>query len=200
MPRNPDLPVNPELAALAAVPKPKRSRTPDVLCSKCEYIGRSNAEIAEHVIEKHPTGVFGPEKQEAYLKLILAGEGRHTAARAVGAAPATVARFMGLNAAYERAVLMAEEEYVERVEAILYTSALNAEPWAVKEVLGKRNSKRWGNVPTEINVNHSGTVEQRAELGPQLAKVAGIMANIEARRSLSAAPDVIDVEVVEDDV
>lgn len=198
--KKPDLPVSAELAAIAAKPRPARNRTPDIKCEKCDYIGRSKAELQEHLIEEHPTGVFGPDKQEEYLRLILAGEGRHTAARRLKVAPSTVARFVSLNPAFERAVLMAEEEYVEQVEARLYEAALNAEPWAVKEVLGKRNSKRWGTVPQEINVNHNGTVTQEVELGPQMSRIAQLMSNISARKALSEGTDVIDAEVVEDDV
>lgn len=201
MPNKPDLPVNPELVAAVAKKRGRpRGRTADVLCDKpdCDYVGRSKAELAEHLIEVHPTGVFGPEKQDEYLAEILAGTGKHTAARRIKLAPSTVERFISLNPAFERAVKMAEEEYTEQVEAKLYEAALNAEPWAVKEVLSKRNSRRWGTIPQEINVNQRVEVTATHELSPQMARVAEIMSNLNARRALSGANDIIDAEIIEE--
>lgn len=197
-----NLSIDPALAAAAAKASQRtRSRTPDIHCdqSGCDFIGRSKPEMAEHLIDEHPTGVFGPDKQDEYISLILVGTGRHTAARKTGLSPSTVERFISVNPAFGRAVNMAEEEYVERIEQKLYDAGINGEPWAVKEVLSKRNSKRWGTVPQEIKVSHSVDIKGELNASPQMQRVSQILQDLNTRALMaSTAPEIIDAEIVDE--
>lgn len=194
-----ELEPDPKLIAAAEKKRAKRKdRNPEVPCPKCETVCNSKSELNEHIIDEHPTGTFTPDKQDEYVELLrLSGTGRHTAARKIGITPTAIVKFIDLNPAFGRAVVMAEEEFTERMEQELYAAAMEREPWALKEVLKKRSAKRWGDAPQEINVNVSGTVTTEIEAGPRAARIAAIEQRLKSR-ALMAGENIIEAEVIDE--
>lgn len=142
---------------------------------------------------------FGPEVRERYLDLLRAGHGRLSACRAVGIHPDTMRRFSRHSEEFRAAVADAEEEAAEPVEAKLYEAATAGEPWAVKEWLSKRATARWGDPAHRVQVDVSGTVEHRLEVGPgtaagavAAARVAALVAELEERRDALAAAGALE--------
>lgn len=190
---------NPELVAAAEAKRAQASRgkrPPDAVCTKCGDPFGSGAELEEHTIEKHPTGIFTPQVQEQFLMSLRDGKRRHSTARKLGVSPSLVAKFLELNPAFARAVQMAEEEYIELVETALYDAALNKEPWAVKEVLTKRNAKRWGDPGQKITVEHTGTVTHEIDDGHRAQQISTITERLRQRALMDG--NIIDAEIVED--
>lgn len=122
---------------------------------------------------------FNEAAQEEYLTLIRAGHGRHWSARHVGIGPRTVQRLVKADREFAAAVALAEEEASEPVEAKLYEQAEAGEPWAVKMWLERRMQARWGAVPSVVKVEG----EVTHEVGPGLARVAQLAAQLEERRA-----------------
>lgn len=156
--------------------------------------------VAPHT--ENPTK-FGPEVRETYLALIRAGHGRLSACRAVGVHPDTMRRFARHSEEFKQAMIDAEEEAAEPVEAKLYEAALAGEPWAVKEWLTKRNRARWGDPAQRVEVEVSGTVA--VEAGPGLEAVVGRVAAmqralVERRAALMESGDIVDAVIVEGDL
>lgn len=98
-----------------------------------------------------------PDLVERYLGEVRTGIPRISAARRVGVTARYVQSYANSNPEFMEALLEAEAEANEPVEAKLYECALAGEDWAIKLWLAKRDAQRWGGAEggsgTTINGN-----------------------------------------------
>jgi hypothetical protein len=141
---------------------------------------------------------FDASVRDQYVELLRQGRRRHEAARLVGVTPRTVSRRRKDDPAFDEECILAEQEATEKVEDVLYASALNGEPWAVQMVLKARDRDRWGERKS-VDVAVSGTVVVEVESGERLERIRALEAELR-RRALQAADDgdIVDAVLVEE--
>lgn len=119
-----------------------------------------------------------PEELTKFLDWVRKGEQLHKAARRIGVTYAAVRAAREAYPEFDAAVREAEEEAAEPVESVLYAAALRGEPWAVTKWLEARSKDRW---KSEASVRH--TVDVNVEVGPRLARITELRAELERRRA-----------------
>lgn len=127
-----------------------------------------------------------PDELAKFLEWVRKGEGLHKAARRLGVPYKAVEVAREAFPEFDEAVRLAEVEAAEPVETVLYQAALRGEPWAVTKWLEQRSKERWSQ-KTETSV----TVKVEHEVGPRLARIGELRAELEKRRA--AVGQVIDV-------
>lgn len=105
---------------------------------------------------------FGAVKREEYLQLLREGSRRHAAARSIGVAPSTVARYAREHAEFARAIEEAEMEANQIVEDALFQAAASGNVIACQVWLYNRDPDRWMDMRRiGVNAQVSGEVEHR---------------------------------------
>lgn len=196
---------NPELEAFAIKHKQSRALTRPIpsKCDECPEEFPSKFQLEEHVRLLHPKEPpFNDAKREEFLQKLRANVRFFAAAKAVKISPSTIKRAMKIDPAFAEAVELAEEEAAEKAEEKLWEQVEAGNMQAILKVLERRQQKRWGTEPQQINVNVSGTVTHVGAL-PHQNKIAELAQRARERQALRegtpalANPEIIDAEIVE---